>query len=217
VRAALWGLVVGFTRPNGIIVCVPLGIATLRRVWNACRGGGPGRARPAQAARAALPALVAAAAPAVGTLVFSVVCWARSGDPLLWLHAQRVGWDRSAEGLAALWSQASALMTPSLAWTLGARPYDVLDYLAAVFALFACWPVARRVGVDLALFVAISVLLPVANGGFMSVARFTSVLFPIFLWLGLALTARGRDALAAVFLLGQGLVAALFFTWRPPA
>jgi hypothetical protein len=93
----------------------------------------------------------------------------------------------------------------------------VVNYLAAVLALAACWPVARRVGIEFAAFVAVSVLLPVANGGFISVARFTAVLFPIFLWLGAALPARGREALAALFLLGQGVVAALFFTWRPMA
>jgi len=212
-RAALWGLVAGLTRPNGILVCVPLGIAALRDGWAAYRDA-PADARVARAARAALPGLAAAATPVVGVLVFSAVCWAYSGDPLLWVRAQRIGWDRPVRGIPSLWSQASELLSPSLAWTIGTRPYEVINYLAAVFALAACWPVARRVGIELAAFVAVSVLLPLVNGGFASVARFTAVLFPVFLWLGLALPARGREALAALFLLGQGVVAALFFTWR---
>jgi hypothetical protein len=49
----------------------------------------------------------------------------------------------------------------------------------------------------------------------MSLGRFTSVLFPIFIWLGLALGRRGREATTMVFAAGQALFAVLFFTWRP--
>ena len=48
-RAALWGLAVGLTRPNGFFLCVPLGICALERSWiretpphaggDCCRGG----------------------------------------------------------------------------------------------------------------------------------------------------------------------------------
>jgi hypothetical protein len=48
----------------------------------------------------------------------------------------------------------------------------------------------------------------------MSMGRFTSVLFPIFLWLGLALGPRARDATLLAFVSGQTLLAAFFFTWR---
>ena len=43
----------------------------------------------------------------------------------------------------------------------------------------------------------------------------TAVLFPMFLWLAQAIEPDHRYAWVAAFAIGQGLVAALFFTWRP--
>jgi len=62
-------------------------------------------------------------------------------------------------------------------------------------------------------FVALNVLVPLAYG-LMSMGRFTSILFPTFIWLALALPPSLRAPTAAVFALGQGVLAALFFTWR---
>jgi hypothetical protein len=45
--------------------------------------------------------------------------------------------------------------------------------------------------------------------------RVTSVLFPVFLWLGAAVPARHRVAWIGLFALLQGFVAVMFFTWRP--
>jgi hypothetical protein len=46
--------------------------------------------------------------------------------------------------------------------------------------------------------------------------RFTAPLFPIFLWLGAAVKEQHRPYVIAVFGAGLALVAALFFTGRPP-
>lgn len=54
-----------------------------------------------------------------------------------------------------------------------------------------------------------------AAGGLLSMGRVTSVLFPVFLWLGAALPATHRHAWIGLFALLQGFVAVMFFTWRP--
>ena len=45
--------------------------------------------------------------------------------------------------------------------------------------------------------------------------RVTSVLFPVFLWLGAAVPERHRNGVDHRFCLLQGFVAVMFFTWRP--
>ena len=53
------------------------------------------------------------------------------------------------------------------------------------------------------------------SGGMLSMGRVTSVLFPVFLWLGAAVPARHRVAWITAFALFQSFAAVLFFTWRP--
>jgi hypothetical protein len=93
-------------------------------------------------------------------------------------------------------------------------PLDVVDSCAAVFAVVAIWPVFRRLGLACGLFVAISVVPPLLSGTTMSVARLTSTLFPLFIWLAIRIRGDRRASLIGVFALLQGFFAVLFFTWR---
>jgi hypothetical protein len=93
--------------------------------------------------------------------------------------------------------------------------YDVLNMLAALLALAAVWPVAMRVGIAYAAVIVVVMLPPIANGGWMSVGRFSSVLFPVFMWLAAAIPERQRNAWTVGFTAVQALNAALFYTWRP--
>ena len=86
---------------------------------------------------------------------------------------------------------------------------------AAVFGLVMIVPVWRRLGIAYAAFVALSLVPPLVMGGTTSIGRLTSTLFPIFILLGAWRSPGGRMALLVVFAILQGLVAALFFTWRP--
>jgi hypothetical protein len=91
----------------------------------------------------------------------------------------------------------------------------VLNGLGAVFGLATIWPVARRLGLAYAVFIAVGVILPLINGGVMSMGRFSAVFFPSFVWLGLAVPARHRVLVASAFAMGQATLATLFYTWRP--
>jgi hypothetical protein len=94
-------------------------------------------------------------------------------------------------------------------------PLDLLNALGVIFVLATAWPVARRFGLAYAAFILINILVPVADGGLLSAGRFSSVLFPAFLWLASVVPPRHRSAWVATFAASQALNASLFYTWRP--
>jgi hypothetical protein len=77
-------------------------------------------------------------------------------------------------------------------------------------------PVTRRLGLAYGLFIVANLIPPLTRGGLLSMGRLTSTLFPMFIWLALATSERARDRWIAVFAMGEGLMAMLFYTWRPP-
>ena len=92
---------------------------------------------------------------------------------------------------------------------------DLFYSLAVLLALAAVWPVYRRFGLPFAVFILITIVPPMSAGGLLSMGRVTSVLFPVFLWMGAAVPARHRVAWTCLFGVLQGFVAVMFFTWRP--
>ena len=93
--------------------------------------------------------------------------------------------------------------------------YDVLNAIGALFAIATIYPVARRIGLAYALFMAINILPAMANGGLLSAGRFSSVLFPAFIWLAAVIPVTHRAGWIASFAALQAYNAALFYTWRP--
>jgi hypothetical protein len=90
-----------------------------------------------------------------------------------------------------------------------------LNAIGVLFAVLMLWPVARRVGVAAAVFVIVNLGPPLLAGGLLSAGRLSSTLFPTFMALAVVLPRRAVTPLVTVWALAQGLVAALFFTWRP--
>ena len=76
------------------------------------------------------------------------------------------------------------------------RTVDALHLMALVLVLATLWPVWRRIGFPYAVLIAVNVFPPLLMGGLISMGRVTAVLFPAFLWLGVAIPAapaRGMD------------------------
>ena len=63
-------------------------------------------------------------------------------------------------------------------------------------------------------FVLINLLPPLLAGGLLSTGRLTATLFPLFLALAAVVPPRAVPGWAALFGIGQGFCAALFFSWR---
>ncbi len=199
--AALAGFAAGLTRPNGFWLAVPL-------LWLATRGA---EGRGGRGGRD-VPAILAALAPLAGVAIFSAYLSVRFGDALAWMHGQ------AAWGMPLL-GRGPAPDPVRTAEDLRLKASEVIVYAGDIAAFFlaatSILPVARRVGAAYGLWIAINIFPPVAAHLFISLGRFTSVLFPLFFWLALVVPRRRVAWLAGVFAVCQAILAVCFFLWRP--
>jgi hypothetical protein len=212
-RTAGWGLLAGLTKPNGFLLALPLFVLFVARAFDRSAAGRKPWWQGARL-RKLLVDGAAAAAPVLGVCLYSLYTWQLTGDPLAWLHGQQA-WGRVYHGVRA------ALVDPALEVArIGAidyvlrYPVAVLNGSAAAFALAAVLPVTRRLGVAYGLLVVLLVIPPLLAGGTLSLGRFTTALFPVFLWLAAAVPAEHRGHWYAGWACGETLVGILFFTWQ---
>jgi hypothetical protein len=218
--AAAWGLLTGLTRPNGWMVSASLVLIALPSL------GGPAAAvarRLPPADRSITPAalsrgrrlapLLASSAPVVGLLIYCAFIFWLTGDPFTWARLMTY-WHRDFHGLSILADNLNGVASAGLVRYIAQHPIDLLNELSLLFGLATIWPVTRRFGLAYGLFVMLNLALPATSGGLESIGRYTSVLFPSFMWLAVASPKPARPAVVALFALGQGLAAVLFFTWR---
>jgi hypothetical protein len=104
----------------------------------------------------------------------------------------------------------SGLYSYTSAWSA-----DLLQLTGVLFVLIPVWPVGRRLGLAFAVFILINMLPPLAAGGLLSAGRFSSVLFPAFVWVASAVPSGHQSGWLATCMAVQALNAALFYTWRP--
>ncbi len=213
--SAAWGLLLGLTRPNGCLLCIPLALLAVQQAWRS------GARTPASGSgrgfdwREAIRGIVVASMPGLGMLIFSAYLYSLTGRPFVWLQAHEA-WGRVYEGVDKLFATHLSIIANEglYAYSQG-LPTDMLNAIATVAALLVVWPVTRRVGVAYGLLMVLMVLPPLARGGFMSMGRVTSTLFPLFVYLGWRLRGMTRDTLLMASAGLQGFFSALFFTWRP--
>jgi hypothetical protein len=200
--ASAFGLVAGLTRPIGALVVLLLA-GSARDIWTA-----PGKRPWHRQATVAFAAI----SPVVGTLIYSAYVYHLTGGWFTWLSDQ-AAWGRTLQNPLALFAGvAGRLRTVGLQHYVLERPYELFNVGACLFMLALVVPVARRVGLGAAVFMVAAIAMPLRVGGFASMGRYTSVLFPAFLWLGSK--PRG-PVLIAVFAGLQALMAALYYTDRP--
>lgn len=205
-KAASWGLVAGLSRPNGFLLAVPLGLVALgmRDAPRAANSDTPRKARNTVAG------LATAATPIVGMLLFTIYIHQVTDVWFAWARMHGA-WGRSLGGGVSLAPVGSA--AGLLHWA-AAHPFQALNTAGLAFALALVWPVWSKLGPAWAAFVLVMVLPPLAAGGVLSMGRLSSTLFPTFLALAAVLSSRAAIACVALFGIGQGLAATLFFTWR---
>ena len=238
-KAGAWGALVGLTRPNGCLLSVPLAILAVAQLARSDRGSSERRwlqliqgelvtapdagphaaaalgtsAPPAHRSRI-VPALVAAAMPGIGMLIYSAFVYSLTGDPFSWARAH-LAWGREYSGLVSLFTDRYKYIANEGFYDYTASvPLDLLNAVPALFALGMSWVVCKRFGLAYVSFLLLNLIPPMVAGGLLSVGRFTSVLFPAFFGLALLVSVRARPAWVAAFAMGQALNASLFFTWR---
>lgn len=215
-KAGLCALLVGLTRPNGFLLGVCLAVMALwpelTRFWFMHRkapGAGARRARPVRDAAMLL------ACGFVGLAAFSAFIYTMTGRPLAWLEAH-AAWGRTYKPLTELMATTyNNVAGQGLYEYSRSLPLEAVQGVAVLAALGAVWPVARRYGPAYALFIVANLIPAMLAGGFMSVGRITSTLFPMFVLAGAACPPRHRVAWMCGFAMLQAVCAMLFFTWRP--
>jgi hypothetical protein len=205
--ATALGVVVGLTRPNGLMLVPALLILGVTQVRRAARNGQ--RINVSHVAASA----IAASAPLLGMAVYSAFVYGLTGYPFTWALVQE-GWGRPAMNpVAALMSPLVSTFIRPLA-TFHDGPHDVMNAVAGVFALAAVVPVTRRLGLAYGVLVLEGVAIPLTFGGVPSLGRYTAVLFPIPVWLAASIPVRTLPWALGAFAALQAVAAAMFFTWR---
>jgi hypothetical protein len=185
-RAAMVGVLAGFVRPNGFLLCVPV-------AWIAFAGV----RKPVQiTARTA-----AVLAPLVGTVCFTAYLAWRVGNGGAWLAGQ------------AAWPDNFGIHPPPPLHAMNG--WWIPNALPLTLVLIALAPLTTLLGGAYGLFVLGNIVPPLLRHGLMSMGRFCSVMFPVFAWLATRVRGRARTWLILAFALGQAILAALFFTWHP--
>jgi len=229
-KAALWGVLVGLTKTNGFLLSLPLAMLAVTGAGWVNRSGGSGRSgRPGESGEPGesgvgaegsprwnvVTAMLAAAGPGIGMLIYSAYVWQVTGNPVGWLTAHGA-WGREYQGLLTLvGDRLNIIANAGVEGYVASLPHDLINALGVIFVLAAAWPVARKLGFAYAVFILVFMLPPLAAGGLISAGRFSSVLFPAFIWLAGAVPPRHRPAWLASFAAFQALNAAMFYTWRP--
>ena len=205
-RAVVWGLLVGLTRPNGCFLSIVLALLIFEKLRLSEILKFPNF----QISKL----LAAAAAPGVGMLIYSAYVRHLTGAWFGWARLHEA-WGRSYSGLAPVERAYGWITDEGLLPVIQGVPFDTLNSLGLIFALLMLWPIFRRLGIAYVAFVLVNLVPPMLAGGVLSMGRLTSTLFPIFLALAASVSPRSVPPLITAFALGQGLAAALFFTWRP--
>jgi hypothetical protein len=191
---AIAGLVAGLTRPNGWWLTVPL--VAMSTAEPERRGS----------------AIAASLMPIVGAAIFSAYTFSRFGDALAWIHGQ-AAWGFPLLGRAAapdpIRTGPDAILhyTEVIAWTANIEAF--------ILAAAAIRPITRRLGLPYGLWIAVNIFPPVAAHLFISLGRFTAVLFPMFFWLATAIPRPKLRPVAIGFAALQAVFAVWFFLWRP--
>jgi len=207
VKAGVWGLLVGLTRPNGCFLSAVLACLVAERLWRDRKISTSPHVHISKS-------LVSAAMPGLGMLAFSAYVYHLTGQFFGWARLHEA-WGRSYSGLAPVERAYGWITDEGLLHVIEGVPFDTLNSLGLIFALLMLWPVLRRLGPALALFVVVNAVPPMLAGGVLSMGRLTATLFPVFLALAAIAPPRVVTALVIAFAAGQGLAAALFYTWRP--
>ena len=204
-RVVAWGVMIGLTRPNGFMLAVTLGaLAIAQGLWT----------RKDVPVRTKIVSLAATASPILGVALYSAYIGSLTGNPLQW-SAQHAAWGRTFTGATPFVRSAELAAAHGIEFYARSSPYELMNGVAAAFALVATIPVALRLGLPYAIFILSNIVPPLLVGGFISIGRVTSTMFPIFVWLAQRESPRTTVLVAVAFAMLQALGAALFYTWRP--
>lgn len=202
--AGAWGALATLTRPNGILIALPLALFALRGVTS-LRG---------------LAARATALTPIpLAFLGFCFYVYGITGDPLAWLAAQShwgysIGhppWQQIQRVLATFIEHG----TYDYFFTSDIAVFEMLQAVTALVFLMATPMVFRRLGTAMGVYVLVSLLVPLSGNTLEGIGRYTSVLFPVFLVAAPMVTDRVHEIVVMASLIFRTMLVSLFVTWQP--
>ena len=203
-RAGWWGALATLTRPNGILIGVPLALMALRDCPSLRQLTG----------RLAPLALVPAALVGYSAYVYTL-----AGDPLAWMAAQSQ-WDYTIGNLP--WRQLTRIVSTFVVH----GPYDyflsspeaafeLLHGATAIVAVALTPFVFKRLGLAMGAYVLVSLLVPLSGSSPAGWGRYVAVLFPGFMLVGSMASPRALEAIVIVCIVFRTLLGCFFVTWQP--
>jgi Gpi18-like mannosyltransferase len=194
-KAGLWGAAATLTRPNGILVGIPLILLALHA---------PAPARE-MVRRAAALLLVPAALAGYSAYVYLL-----SGNPLAWLAAQSE-WGYSLghppwQQLLKMFDRLVDFGIYGYFFVSPLAPYRLFHGLVALMFLAVTPAIFRRIGAPLGTYVLVSLLVPLSGNALEGVGRYAAALFPAFMLVACVRSPRFQEAM----LVGGSLFLALF-------
>jgi hypothetical protein len=203
--AGFFGSLAALTRPNGILVALPLGLLAL--------AGRPSARELAR--RAAGLALVP-----LGFASWCAFAYRLSGDPLGWLRAQaRWGYSVGNRPWVELMRLVDGIDREGLYGYFFSDPLAAYYFLhgSVAFGAIALAPsVFSRLGPALGAYVLVSLYVPMSGNALEGIGRYVATLFPFFVLVaGAVRSPRVHEALLVSGALLLSLLSALFATWHP--
>jgi hypothetical protein len=202
--AGAWGSLATLTRPNGILIALPLALFALQGVTS-FRG---------------LAARATALTPIpLAFLGFCLYVYVLTGDPLAWMAAQS-HWGYSVGHPP--WQQIQRVLATFIEhgaydyfFTSDLAVFEMMQAVTALVFLMATPMVFRRLGAAMGVYVLVSLLVPLSGNTLEGLGRYTSVLFPVFLVTATMVTDRVHEIVVMASLIFRTMLVCLFVTWQP--
>ncbi|MBI3261550.1 MAG: hypothetical protein HYZ58_00190 [Acidobacteria bacterium] len=202
--AGACGALAALTRPNGVLIAVPLFCLAL--------AGRPG-----------LSTLVkrgmALSGIPLALVGYSLYVYGLAGDPLAWMAAQKHWqyrlWQPPWNHLLSLASQIEQHGPYDVFFVSKYAPYQIVHGTIAFLVLLITPFVFTRLGLALGAYTLAAVLVPLSSSDMQGIGRYTAVLFPLFIVLGTLRSDRLHEALLVVWALFLAVFAGLFVTLHP--
>jgi hypothetical protein len=202
--AGIAGALAAATRPNGIVIAVPLVIMAF--------GDRP-------TVTTALRRLSGLSVVAAGPLIYSAYVYSLTGDPFLWLRAQEHWgyslWHLPSRHLVTIAKHVEEMGLYHYLVQGGDAPYELLYATVALGSLALVPRVVSVCGVGLAAYVVVSLLIPMSGNVLVGMGRYVSVLFPLFIALATVTSPRVHEAILIASSLFLAVLLALFVGWYP--
>jgi hypothetical protein len=202
--AGMVGALAAATRPNGIVIALPL-------LFLACTD------RPQAAVL--VRRLGALSLASLGPLAYSAYVFRLTGDPLMWLNAQEQWgyslWHAPTQHLVTVATAVEQMGLYRYLLQGGDAPYELLYAIVAVGALALVPRVASVCGAGLAAYVLASILIPLSGNSLVGTGRYVSVLFPLFIALATLKSRRLHEFMLVVSSLLLAVLLVLFVRWQP--